>query len=132
MDALLRGICEKYIDELIEPAQVSKLFNLVEILDIPNELRMNFVLGYLLGSLNSHLESYCLAILNRLPSNEEINSMHSILKRRMSESKFSNVENNVGELERLKSLSEYYHHESKNSISEKDEVHNETSTPENF
>ena len=102
----------------------------MEILDNPHELRMNFVLGFLLGSLNSHIESYCPTILIRLPSDVEINSMYSILKRRMSEIKYSSVEINVSELERLEPFSEYYRHESKNSRTEKDEIHNEASDPE--
>ena len=85
MDVLLRGLCERQIDDMLDDSLIQEYSGLLKELDIPEESRSCFLTGYLAGSARSRLNACSLAISNRPLNGDEIEVFSEILGRRMED-----------------------------------------------
>ncbi len=85
MEVLLRGLCERQIDHMLEDSMIQEYSGLLKELDIPEESWSCFLTGYLAGSARSRLNASSLAISNRPLNRDEIEVFSEILGRRMED-----------------------------------------------
>ena len=85
MDPLLRGVCEKYIDSMLEEDQIKKIKLIVKRLNLPVASKQDASLGFFIGSIYSKIDDHYLRMYNRLPKKEELKDYHEILVRRSTE-----------------------------------------------
>jgi len=85
MDPLLRGVCEQYIDSMLEEDKIKKIKSIVKRLGLPVESKQDASLGFFLGSIYSKIDDHYLRMYNRLPRKEEMKDYHDILVRRSQE-----------------------------------------------
>ena len=85
MNVLLRGLCERQIDDMLDNSLIQEYSGLLEGLDIPEESRSCFLTGYIAGIARSQLNTCSLAISNRPLNGEEIEVFSEILGRRMDD-----------------------------------------------
>ncbi len=85
MDVLLRGLCERLIDDMLENSLIQEYSGLLKELDIPEESRGCFLMGYIAGSARSRFNACSLTISNRALNGDEIGVFSEILGRRMGD-----------------------------------------------
>ena len=85
MDPLLRGVCEQYIDSMLEEDRIERIKNLVISLDLPAKEGIDTVLGFFLGNIYSKIDDHYIKMYNRLPNDVELTDYHKILQRRSKE-----------------------------------------------
>jgi len=85
MDVLLRGLCERLIDDMLENSLIQEYSGLLKELDIPEESRGCFLMGYIAGSARSRFNACSLTISNRALNGDEIEVFSEILGRRMGD-----------------------------------------------
>ena len=85
MDPLLRGVCEKYIDSMLEEDQIKKIKIIFKRLRLPVASKQDASLGFFLGSIYSKIDDHYLRMYNRLPKKEELKDYNEILVRRSAE-----------------------------------------------
>jgi len=85
MDPLLRGVCEQYIDSMLEEDRIERIKNLVISLDLPAKEGIDSVLGFFLGNIYSKIDDHYIKMYNRLPNDVELTDYHKILQRRSKE-----------------------------------------------
>jgi len=83
MDVLLRGLCEQQIDDTLGETLSEEYFSLFHELDISEESRRCFLMGYIAGRTRSRLNSSSLAMYGRPLEGEEIDLFAEIIGRRM-------------------------------------------------
>ena len=85
MDPLLRGVCEQYIDSMLEKDRIDRIKNLVISLDLPAKEQIDTALGFFLGNIYSKIDDHYIKMYNRLPNDMELTDYHHILQRRAKE-----------------------------------------------
>ena len=85
MDPLLRGVCEQYIDSMLEKDRIDRIKNLVISLDLPAKEQIDTALGFFLGNIYSKIDDHYIKMYNRLPNDMELTDYHLILQRRAKE-----------------------------------------------
>jgi hypothetical protein len=85
MNVLLRGLCERQIDDMLNNSLIQEYSRLLEELDIPEESMSKFLMGYLAGCIRSKLNASSLVISNRPLNGDEIEIFSKILGRRMDD-----------------------------------------------
>jgi len=85
MDPLLRGVCEQYIDSMLEEGRIERIKNLVISLDLPAKEQIDTALGFFLGNIYSKIDDHYIKMNNRLPNDAELTDYHHILQRRSKE-----------------------------------------------
>ncbi len=85
MDVLLRGLCERQIDDMLDKSMIQEYSGLLRELDIHEESRRCFLTGYIAGSARSRLNASSLAMSNRPLNGDEIEVFSEILGRRMAD-----------------------------------------------
>ena len=85
MDVLLRGLCERLIDDMLENSLIQEYSGLLKELDIPEDSRGCFLMGYIAGSARSRFNACSLTISNRALNGDEIGVFSEILGRRMGD-----------------------------------------------
>ena len=85
MDPLLRGVCEQYIDSMLEEDRIERIKNLVISLDLPAKEGIDTVLGFFLGNIYSKIDDHYIKMYNRFPNDVELTDYHKILQRRSKE-----------------------------------------------
>jgi len=85
MDPLLRGVCEQYIDSMLEEDRIDRIKNLVISLDLPAKEQVDTALGFFLGNIYSKIDDHYIKMYNRLPNDMELTDYHQILQRRSKE-----------------------------------------------
>lgn len=82
---LLRGLCEIQIDGMLTESLAHEYSGLFRELDIPEESRSFFLMGYFAGSARSRLNASSLTMSNRPLNGDEIEVFSEILGRRMKD-----------------------------------------------
>ena len=85
MNVLLRGLCERLIDDMLDNSLIQEYSGLLKELDIPEESRGCFLMGYMAGIARSRLNACSLTISNRALNGDEIEVFSEILGRRMDD-----------------------------------------------
>ena len=85
MDVLLRGLCELQIDDMLAESLTHEYSGLLVELDIPEDSRSFFLMGYIAGSARSRLNASSLAISNRPLNGDEIEVFSDVLGRRIND-----------------------------------------------
>jgi len=85
MDVLLRGLCEQQIDDTLGETLSEEYSSLFHELDISEESRRCFLMGYIAGRTRSRLNSSSLAMYGRPLEGEEIDLFAEIIGRRMED-----------------------------------------------
>ncbi len=85
MDVLLRGLCERQIDDILDNALIQEYSGLLNELNIPEESKSCFLMGYIAGKARSRLNACSLAMSNRPLNGDEINGFSEVLGRRMED-----------------------------------------------
>ncbi|UCD43979.1 MAG: hypothetical protein JSV27_07445 [Candidatus Bathyarchaeota archaeon] len=87
MDPLLRGVCEQYIDSILDEKEIRKIRTLVDLLDLPETSREEISLGLFVGTIYAHINDHYRNMYNRPPNKDEIEEYNQILRRRAEEIK---------------------------------------------
>jgi hypothetical protein len=82
MDVLLRGLCEQQIDDMLDETLSEEYSSLFEELEISEESRSCFLMGYIAGRSRSRLNSSSLAMYGRPLEGGEIDLFAEIIGRR--------------------------------------------------
>ena len=85
MDVLIRGLCEQQIDDMIGETLSQEYSSLFDELEISEESRSCFLMGYISGRSRSRLNSSSLAMYGRPLEGGEINLFAEIIGRRMED-----------------------------------------------
>ena len=85
MDVLLRGLCERQIDDMLDKSLIQEYSGLLKELGIPEESRSSFLMGYIAGSARSQLNACSLTMSNRPLNGDEIEVFSEVLGRRMGD-----------------------------------------------
>jgi hypothetical protein len=87
MDPIMRGVFEKYIDEMLEGDEIQKVKELIYLMDLPAASHEDAALGVFLGIVYAHAKEHFLRMYNRLPEESELDEYRLILQRRAPEFK---------------------------------------------
>ena len=82
MDVTLRGFWELQINDMLDNPLIQEYLGLLKNLDIPEESRSSFLIGYLAGRTRSRLNACSFAMSNRPLNRDEIEVFSEILGRR--------------------------------------------------
>lgn len=85
MDPLLRGLCERQIDEKLLECDIQEMRDVIDILDLPVSSKDDASLGLFLGVIYNVLDTECLRVYGRRPSREEMSDFYLLLRRRACE-----------------------------------------------
>jgi len=87
LDPLLRGVCEQYIDSMLDEKEIQKISTLVDLLDLPEASREDVSLGLFVGTIYTHINDHYKNMYNRPPKKGEMEEYNLILRRRAEEIK---------------------------------------------
>jgi len=87
LDPLLRGVCEQYIDSILDEKEIQKIRTLVDLLDLPEASKEETSLGLFVGTIYAHINDHYRNMYNRPPKKDEIEEYNHILRRRAEEIK---------------------------------------------
>jgi hypothetical protein len=85
MDLKLRAILESLIDQYSMPDQIKKFVEAVQDFKPYIKNERDLVFGWIMGSIETGFISVFFSVVHRTPSKEEMDEVHSIVKRRSIE-----------------------------------------------